>query len=105
VAGFRQLLDRSLDLAQQAATRLRAVPGIDVLHEPDLSIVAVAATEGDAATQRILTALNESGELRVSSTMLHDRVAVRLAFLHPRTGEAHIDAVETVVRRTLSAGR
>jgi aromatic-L-amino-acid decarboxylase len=102
VASFRQALDRSLDLAQQAATRLRLIPGIDVLHEPELSIVAFSAAEGDAATQRILTAINESGELRVSSTTLQGRIAIRLAFLHPRTCEAHIDAVEHLVRRALA---
>ena len=103
VASFRQALDRSLDLAQQAATRLRAIPGIDVLHEPELSIVAFCAASGDATTQRILTVINESGELRVSSTTLHGRTAIRLAFLHPRTGQVQIDAVERAVRRALGA--
>jgi len=103
VASFRQLLDRSLDLAQQAAARLRAIPGIDVLQEPELSIVAFSAAAGDQATQRILAAINESGELRVSSTTLHGRIAIRLAFLHPRTSEAHIDTVEHLVRRALAA--
>jgi aromatic-L-amino-acid decarboxylase len=102
VASFRQALDRSLDLAQLAATRLRALPGIEVLHEePELSVVAFWAAHGDAATQRILDAINESGQLRVSSTTLRGRTAIRLAFLHPRTGEAQIDAVERVVRQAL----
>jgi aromatic-L-amino-acid/L-tryptophan decarboxylase len=103
VASFRLALDRSLDLAQQAATRLRTIPGIEVLHEPELSIVAFCAAHGDAATQRILTVVNESGELRVSSTTLQGRIAIRLAFLHPRTGEAHISAVEHAVRRAIEA--
>jgi aromatic-L-amino-acid/L-tryptophan decarboxylase len=101
VATFRQALDRSLDLAQQAAARLRAVPGIDVLHDPDLSIVAFCAEHGDVTTQRIFAIINESGQVRVSSTMLHGRTAIRLAFLHPKTGEAQIDAVEQAVRRAL----
>ncbi len=103
VAGFRQALDRSLDLAQQAAARLRAIPGIEVLHEPELSIVAFCAAQGDATTQRILAVINGSGELRVSSTTLHGRTAIRLAFLHPRTGEPQIDAVGAAIRRALEA--
>ena len=55
----------------------------------------------DAATQRILSAINASGQLRVSSTTLQGRIAIRLAFLHPRTAEAHIDAVEQIVKRVL----
>ena len=101
VAAFRQALDRSLDLAQQAAARLRVDPAIDVLHDPDLSIVAFRAAAGDAATQRVFASINASGQLRVSSTTLHDRTAIRLAFLHPRTGEAQIEAVEQSVRRAL----
>jgi aromatic-L-amino-acid decarboxylase len=101
VATFRQALDRSLDLAQQAAARLRAIPGIDVLHDPDLSIVAFCAAQGDVTTQRIFAIINESGQVRVSSTMLHGRTAIRLAFLHPKTGEAQIDAVEQAVRGAL----
>jgi glutamate/tyrosine decarboxylase-like PLP-dependent enzyme len=101
VAAFRQALDRSLDLAQLAAARLRVDPAIDVLHDPDLSIVAFRAAAGDAATQRVFASINASGQLRVSSTTLHDRTAIRLAFLHPRTGEAQIEVVEQSVRRAL----
>lgn len=101
VASFRQALDRSLDLAQQAAARLRAIPGIDVLHEPELSVVAFRSTHGDAQTQQILAVINESGQLRVSSTTLDCRTAIRLAFLHPRTGQAQIDVAEQLVRRAL----
>jgi aromatic-L-amino-acid/L-tryptophan decarboxylase len=101
VASFRHALDRSLDLAQLAAARLRAIPGVEVLHEPELSIVAFSAVHGDATTQRILAAINESGRLRVSSTTIQGRVAIRLAFLHPRTGEAQIDDVDRIVRQAL----
>jgi aromatic-L-amino-acid decarboxylase len=103
VASFRQVLDRSLDLAQHAAARLRAMPGIHVLHEPDLSVVAFCAVQGDQTTQRILAVINDSGELRVSSTTLHGRIAIRLAFLHPKTSQTQIGAVERVVRRALDA--
>lgn len=103
LASFRRALNRSLDLAWQAAGRLRAIAGIDVLNDPELSVVAFSAADGDAATRRILAAINESGQLRVSSTTLDGRIAIRLAFLHPRTSEAHIDAVEQVVRQALAA--
>jgi len=103
VASFRTALDRCLDLAQQAAARLRAIAGVEVVQEPDLSVVAFRAAGGDAATERILAAINGSGELRVSSTTLDGRTAIRLAFLHPRTGEAQIDAVESAVRGALEA--
>jgi hypothetical protein len=59
--------------------------------------------QGDETTQRILAVINDSGELRVSSTTLHGRIAIRLAFLHPKTSQTQIGAVERVVRRALDA--
>jgi aromatic-L-amino-acid decarboxylase len=104
VASFRAALDRCLDLAQQAAARLRAMAGVEVVQEPDLSVVAFRAAAGDTATERILAAINGSGNLRVSSTTLDGRTAIRLAFLHPRTGPSQIDEIERIVQRALEGG-
>jgi aromatic-L-amino-acid decarboxylase len=103
VARFRQLLDRSLDLAGVAAQKLRAIPSLQVLHDPDLSIVAFRAVSGDAVTQQVLEAINNSGRLHVSSTTLQGRTAIRLAFLHPRTDEDEIDAVVRITRQAIAA--
>lgn len=102
VAAFRAALDRCLDLARSAHERLAALPGIEVLHEPQLSIVVFRARAGDAATEALNAALNTSGTLHVSSTTLAGRSAIRLAFLHPRTTEAEIDAVLRVAAATLT---
>lgn len=102
VAAFRAALDRSLDLARLAHTRLAAIPALELPLVPMLSIVVLRARAGDAATQALLEALNTSGELHVSSTTLDGRVTVRLAFLHPRSGPAQIEAVERIARRTLA---
>jgi aromatic-L-amino-acid decarboxylase len=97
VGRFREVLDRSLDLAATAAVRLRAVDGIEVLQEPELSIAVFRARAGDVATQAILEAINASGQLRVSSTTLQRRTAIRLAFLHTRTGWAELDRLLQIV--------
>lgn len=91
VAAFRAELDRCLDLAEQAAAALRAVPGIELVHTPELSIVAFRVRRGDAATARLLDALNGSGRFHVSSTLLAGRTTIRLALLHPRTTRAVVD--------------
>lgn len=103
VARFRQVLDRSLDLAATAAARLRELPGVEVLLGPELSIVAFRHRAGDADTERILAAINDSGRLHVSSTTLDGRTVIRLAFLHPCSGEAELDEVLRIVRRQSSA--
>lgn len=98
VQRFRAALDRALDLAARAARELRELPGIVVLHEPELSIVAFRCAAGDAATAALLAAINGSGRLHVSSTELGGRLAIRLAFLNFRSGAAELDAVLELVR-------
>lgn len=97
VAAFRAALDRCLDLAEQAAARLRALPGVELVQEPELSIVALRVRAGDAATLALLEAIHQSGRLHVSSTTLQGRVVLRLAFLHPRTSAADLDALLRIV--------
>lgn len=103
VAAYRRALDRSLDLAVEAARRLQTLAGIDVVNEPELSIVAFKASRGDVDTEAILAALNDSGRLHVSSTRLDGSACVRLAFLHPKTGLREIDAVLQICAATLQA--
>jgi aromatic-L-amino-acid decarboxylase len=98
VAAFRDALDTALDLARYAAEALRAIDGIDVLETPELSIVAFAARAGDAATERVVEAINGSGRFKVSSTQLDGRTMVRLAILNPRTRREQIDGVLALIR-------
>ena len=99
---FRDELDRMLDLAERTAGRLRAMDGIELAVEPELSVVAFRSSiadcsVGDAITERIFRYLNESGEVHVSSTTIDDRFVIRFAFLSQRTTDAIADrAVELV---------
>ncbi len=107
IAAFRTALDRSLNLAEEAARRLRSIAGIQVFGEPQLSIVAFRGGD-DTVTQAILTAIHASGKVHVSSTLLAGRMFVRLAFLNPATGPREIDCVvqaaESVLRPARSSG-
>jgi aromatic-L-amino-acid decarboxylase len=97
VAAFRETLDRMLDLAADAADRLRRIPGIEVPRDPELSIALFRATAGDEATQRLLDTINTSGRFHVSSTTIDGRVTIRLAFLHPRSGRDLLDELVALV--------
>lgn len=88
VGAFRRELDRMLDLAVDAADRLRAVPRIELVGEPELSVVTFASTTGDAGSQRILDEVNATGVAHLSSTVVDDRFTVRMAFLSHRTTTA-----------------
>ncbi len=93
VAAFRQTLDSMLDLAVAAADHLVAIPGIELITRPQLSIVAFRSVDGDDATAHMLRRLNESSEVHVSSTTIDDKLWVRLALLSQRTTASIVDRV------------
>jgi aromatic-L-amino-acid decarboxylase len=101
VARFRDVLDRMLDLAAWAADELREMPGIEPACEPDLSVVAFWATDGDEASKRLLDHLNDSREVHVSGTTIDSRFVVRLAFLSHRTTEATARRAVDLVRESI----
>jgi aromatic-L-amino-acid/L-tryptophan decarboxylase len=101
-AAFCATLDRMFDLAADAARRLADIDGITVLESPTLSITAFRARDDDM-TETVLDALNRSGEVHVSSTTIDGLVHIRLAFLHPRTTQDHVDHVVSIVREACTA--
>jgi aromatic-L-amino-acid decarboxylase len=92
VAAFRTALDEMLDHAVHVAARLRQLPGITVLGDPALSIVAFRARD-DRSTRLIMDAVHSSGAAYLSSTSLDGQVWVRVALLSQRTTRAIVDEV------------
>jgi aromatic-L-amino-acid decarboxylase len=62
---FREELDRMLDLAEWAAAEFAEMPEIELVCDPDLSVVAFLATESDEASRMILDHLSDSGDVYV----------------------------------------
>ncbi len=87
VGPFRVELDRMLDLAAWTAESLAAMPDIEVIADPELSIVAFRSTRGNGVSQSIARHMNDSGDVHVSSTTVDGRFVVRLAFLSQRTSQ------------------
>ena len=95
VEPFCRNLDEKLDLAQWAADELRKIGGIEILAEPQLSIVAFRLRRPDL-DQESLNRLNRDAMARINArrrvyltgTMLGDRFALRICVLSFRT---HVD--------------
>jgi aromatic-L-amino-acid/L-tryptophan decarboxylase len=102
-AAFGEELDRMLDLAEFAHQRLATIAGIEVGPSPSTSIVTFRASDGDEATDAIVSALHATGRFQVSTTTIDQRALIRFAFLSPRTTEARVaealDVVADVVAR------
>jgi aromatic-L-amino-acid decarboxylase len=98
VAAFRAALDEKLDLARVVHDGLVADGRFAVPYEPDLSIVPFRLRGADdAANRALLEAINASGRVLVSGTVIDDAYWVRAAVLAHRTHRDHIDEFLAVV--------
>jgi aromatic-L-amino-acid decarboxylase len=92
IAPFRRNLDEKLDLAQWAADELRRIPGIEILAEPQLSIVAFRWRKpgiDDEALNRVnrdlMDRINGKKRIYLTGTMLGEQFAIRICVLSFRT--------------------
>jgi aromatic-L-amino-acid decarboxylase len=100
VAAFREALDEKLDLAQHLYEQLKAIPELELPWEPELSIVPFRLRDGDdEANRRLLAAINDSGRVFLSSTVLDGRFTLRACILSHRTHRDRIDECVEIVRR------
>lgn len=103
---FRAQLDEKLDLARHAAEALRAIPGVVVVAEPELSLLAFAfrpASAGgdpaaeDDATRALLAFVNARQHVLLTGAEVHGRFLARMCILSFRTHQDRIDtAIEDV---------
>lgn len=103
-SAFRDALDEKLDLARQAATRVKALPGVRIVAEPELSLFAfrvepagMNAEELDAFNRRVLARVNQRKRLMLTGTTLRDPAlgedvfVIRVCVLCFRTHADRID--------------
>ncbi|MEQ8787548.1 MAG: aminotransferase class V-fold PLP-dependent enzyme [Pirellulaceae bacterium] len=111
VEPFRRNLEEKLDLAQFAVERLRAMPHIEIVAEPELSLLAFRVTaeeqaDGDRLNERVLELVNSRRRVFLSPTTLAGRLVLRICVLNFRTHREHLErclediawAVEQTIR-------
>jgi len=101
LAAFREQIAEKLALARSAWERLRRLPMIDMVDEPQLSIVAfrwragaASAGDADALAAELMRRVNARRRVFLSSTVVGGRFVVRLCVLSFRT---HADRVDEAV--------
>jgi aromatic-L-amino-acid decarboxylase len=106
---FRSALDEKLDLASHAADALRAMPGVELVAEPQLSLLAFRATlpgatsaELDARTRRLAARVNEKQRVLLTGAVVEGRFLLRMCILSFRTHRDRIDAALDDVRASLA---
>ncbi|NOT54466.1 MAG: decarboxylase, partial [Deltaproteobacteria bacterium] len=95
---FRRNLEEKLALTRWATAELRAIPGIEIVAEPQLSIVAFRLTRPGLGTEalnrlnrELLQRINARKRVYLSSTSLNGNFVVRICVLSFRT---HLDRVQ-----------
>jgi aromatic-L-amino-acid/L-tryptophan decarboxylase len=98
IGPFRRNLEEKLALTRWATQQLRTIPGIEILAEPQLSIVAFRlrrpGLDGaglDALNRDLLDRVNARKRVYLTGTLLRGRFAIRICVLSFRT---HRDRIE-----------
>jgi aromatic-L-amino-acid decarboxylase len=109
-AAFRRALDEKLDLARWACDELRAVPRVEIVAEPQLSLFAfrlvrVGADSAtlDALNRRWLAAVNARQRVHLSGTVVAGRFVLRMCVLSFRTHNDRVAQAVEDLRETAGA--
>lgn len=90
-SGVAELVERCCALARRFATELDAVEGICVVNDVVLNQVLVRFGDDDAKTDRVIEAVQRSGECWMGSTTWRGRRLMRISVSSFRTTEADVD--------------
>lgn len=104
--GYREMVERHLDLAQRVARRVDASPELERLADVPLNIVCFRVhpkgldDEGalNELNTRVGAALLEDGRIYVGTTLYSGKVAFRPAIVNWRTTDADVDTIVDVIR-------
>ena len=90
-SAFRQQLDEKLDLAAWAHEELRKIDGIEIVAEPQLSIVAFRLRGDNDLNRRLLERINARKRVMLTPTVVGGRFVIRICVVSFRT---HMERME-----------
>ncbi len=98
------MISHACALARYLERRIAETPELELLAPVELNVVCFRYRAGDAerVNSRIVIALQESGVVAPSSTIIDGRLAIRAAIVNHRTGRREIDLL---VEKTVELGR
>src|SRR5207253_551172 len=92
---FRQQLDEKLDLIDAVTNELRTIEGLEIVAEPQLTIVAFRVVrdgaDGNALTRELLARINARKRVMLTPAVLDGMFVIRICIVSHRT---HADRVE-----------
>jgi glutamate/tyrosine decarboxylase-like PLP-dependent enzyme len=89
--GIAELVERCCALARRFASQLDAVDGVEIGNDVVLNQVLVRLGDDDALTDRVVAAVQQSGECWMGTTTWHGRRYMRISVSSWRTTEEDVD--------------
>ena len=101
VEPFRAALEEKRLLALYVAEELRKIPQVELLCDPELSVVTFRIAAGDEAlndrlSEELLTSIHNNGRVFLSSSRVNGKYVLRCAILSFRT---HLETVDEALQQ------
>ena len=100
---FREQLDEKLDLIQYAASELRKIEGLEMVAEPQLSILAFRLRGSDEENRALLDRINARKRVMLTGATVDGRFVIRVAIVSHRTHRERVEMMLEDVRASLDA--
>jgi aromatic-L-amino-acid decarboxylase len=98
-AGLREHIRGHVALAAEFAGWVRQDPRFRIVAPHPLGLVCLRLAAGDAASEALLTAVNESGEAYLSHTRVHGAYVLRVSIGGTFTERRHVEALWALLQR------
>jgi aromatic-L-amino-acid decarboxylase len=102
--GLRGRIRNHVAWARGAADALAALPGVEIVTPPSLSLFTFALRDGDAATEALLERINDDGRIYLTPTKAQGRSVIRAAVGQFDCTEADVAMIATVVAVLMQSG-
>ncbi len=102
---FREQLDEKLDLIQFAVEELRTIDGIEIVAEPQLTILAFRLAGSDDLNRALLDRINARKRVMLTPATVDGRFVIRIAIVSHRTHRDRVEmAIEDIRNAVAEAG-
>lgn len=102
IEGLQFHIREHVRLAQQFASWIQSDDRFEVAAPTPLNLVCFRLKSGDEANQRLMDALNHSGDLYLTHTKLNDKLTLRLCVGQTNTTERHVETAWKRIREEAS---
>jgi aromatic-L-amino-acid decarboxylase len=98
-AGLREHIRTHVALAAEFAGWVRADPRFEVVAPHPLGLVCLRLVAGDAASEALLTAVNDSGQAYLSHTRVHGAYVLRVSIGATFTERRHVEGLWALLQK------